>query len=202
MVTFDGVRFNNSQMARTTEDLALSLIDLQRGDEDAFRKLFAEFYTALCLFAKRFVGEGEIAEDIVQEAFLKYWDRHADFDNYYKIKSFLYIVVRHDCLNQIRNNRRSTGTEELALIGTEDFFHYQLMEEETFRILHRAIESLPQQMRHVINFALKGLKNAEIAEKMGISENAVHAYKKAAYKKLKGCLKEYYYWIIILLYFS
>ena len=47
-------------------------------------------YTALCLFAERFLGEREAAADVVQEAFLKYWDRHMDFDNYYKIKSFLF----------------------------------------------------------------------------------------------------------------
>lgn len=186
-------------MERREDDLELSLKD---GDESAFRKLFSEFYTALCLFAKRFVGEGESAEDIVQEAFLKYWDRHADFDNYYQIKSFLYIVVRHDCLNQIRSKRKNIGVAELAVTGSEEFFQYQVMEEETYRILHRSIEMLPPQMRHVINYALEGFKNAEIAQKMAISENAVHAYKKEAYKKLKACLKEHYYLLIILLNFT
>lgn len=189
-------------MERREDDLIVSLKNLKDGDESAFRKLFTEFYTALCLFAKRFVGEGEIAEDIVQEAFLKYWDRHADFDNYYQIKSFLYIVVRHDCLNQIRSKRKNIGVAELAVTGSEEFFQYQVMEEETYRILHRSIEMLPPQMRHVINYALEGFKNAEIAQKMAISENAVHAYKKEAYKKLKACLKEHYYLLIILLNFT
>ena len=48
-------------------------------------------------------------------------------------------------------------------------------------------------MRNVINYALEGLKNADIAQKMGVSENAVHAYKKDAYKRLKESMKDYYY---------
>lgn len=185
-------------MKKTENNETMSLSDLQKGDEEAFRKLFTEFYTSLCLFAKRFVGEEEIAQDIVQEAFLKYWDRHADFDDYHKIKSFLYIVVRHDCLNQLRRTIKNTGTEELAFLGTEDFFHYQVMEEETYRILHHSVESLPPQMRKVIHFTLKGLKNAEIAQEMNISEHAVHAYKKEAYKKLKLSLREHYYLLCLL----
>ena len=87
------------------KDIDIFIDQLQKGDEGAFRVLFDEFYTALCLFAERFLGEREAAADVVQEAFLKYWDRHMDFDNYYKIKSFLYVVVRHDCLNLLRNKR-------------------------------------------------------------------------------------------------
>ena len=71
------------------KDIDIFIDQLQKGDEGAFRVLFDEFYTALCLFAGRFLGEREAAADVVQEAFLKYWDRHMDFDNYYKIKSFL-----------------------------------------------------------------------------------------------------------------
>lgn len=52
-------------------------------------------------------------------------------------------------------------------------------------VFYRAIEHLPPQMRNVINYALEGLKNADIAQKMGVSENAVHAYKKEAYQEIE-----------------
>ena len=53
----------------------------------------------MCLFATRYLGDREEAADVVQETFLKYWNKHTDFDDYRKIKSFLYVVVRHACLN-------------------------------------------------------------------------------------------------------
>lgn len=167
------------------KDIDIFIDQLQKGDEGAFRVLFDEFYTALCLFAERFLGEREAAADVVQEAFLKYWDRHMDFDNYYKIKSFLYVVVRHDCLNLLRNKREDLPVTEDIAIDSDEFFQNQVMEEEAYRVFYRAIEHLPPQMRNVINYALEGLKNADIAQKMGVSENAVHAYKKEAYQEIE-----------------
>ena len=52
----------------------------------------------------------------------------------------------------------------------------------------------------MIKYVLEGLKNAEVAQKMGVSENAVHAYKKEAYKRLKDTMKEHYYLFEIILF--
>ena len=83
-------------------------------------------------------------------------------------------------------------TEDVA-IESDEFFREQVMEEEAYRVFYRSIEELPQQMRNVIQYALEGLKNSEIAEKMGVSDHAVHAYKKEAYKRLKVRMKDHYY---------
>ena len=187
-------------MKRENGDLEAFVGDLQKGDEKAFRILFDEFYVALCLFAVRFMEDREAAADIVQEAFLKYWDRHADFDNYYKIKSFLYVVVRHACLNQLRTKQVKLEITEDIAMDSDEFFQDQVMEEEAYRVFYRAIEHLPPQMRSVIKYVLEGLKNAEVAQKMGVSENAVHAYKKEAYKRLKDTMKEHYYLFEIILF--
>ena len=52
------------------------------------------------------------------------------------------------------------------------------MEEETFRILSEAIEKLPTQMRAIMQLALEGKKNAEIAERLNVSPETVHTLKK------------------------
>ena len=147
------------------KDIDIFINQLQKGDEGAFRVLFDEFYTALCLFGERFLGEREAAADVVQEAFL----------------------------NLLRNKREDLPVTEDIAMDSDEFFHNQVMEEEAYRVFYRAIEHLPPQMRNVINYALEGLKNADIAQKMGVSENAVHAYKKEAYKRLKESMKDYYY---------
>ena len=187
-------------MERKNCDSEVLLRGLRQGDERAFRILFEEFYTALCLFATRFLGDSEAAADVVQEAFLKYWDRHTDFDNYYKIKSFLYVVVRHACLNLLRTKQVKLEITEDIAMDSDEFFQDQVMEEEAYRVFYRAIEHLPPQMRSVIKYVLEGLKNAEVAQKMGVSENAVHAYKKEAYKRLKDTMKEHYYLFEIILF--
>ena len=70
------------------------------------------------------------------------------------------------------------------------------------RIFNHAIDNLPLQMRTVIRYSLDGLKNSEIAEKMGLAEGTIHAYKKEAYRKLKISMREYYYLLPFFLFMS
>ena len=170
---------------------------LKAGDEAAFRVLFDEYYQALCLFAVHYLEDDAEAADVVQESFIKYWDRHAEFDHPGGIRSFLYTVVRNDCLNILRNDKRRR--KQLERMSEELFFRDSLIEEEAFRMLYQAVETLPRQTQRVILLALEGMNNEHIAREMGISENTVHMLKKIAYKKLKGLLREYYYLVTFLL---
>ena len=72
-----------------------------------------------------------------------------------------------------------------------------IVEEETFRILSEAIEKLPTQMRAIMQLALEGKKNAEIAERLNVSPETVHTLKKVAYKKLRAFLTDYYYCLLL-----
>lgn len=170
---------------------------LKAGDEVAFRYLFNEYYQALCLFAVNYLGDDAEGADVVQECFIKYWDRHADFDQLMKIRSFLYTVVRNECLNILRNDKRRR--KSLEGISNELFFRDSLIEEESYRMFYKAVNTLPPQSQRVIQLALDGMNNENIALEMGISENTVHMLKKIAYKKLKMMLREYYYLIFIIL---
>ena len=184
------------------KDNGILLEQLQQGNERAFQVLFEEFYASLCLFANRYLKNREEAADVVQETFLKYWHQHADFDNYKKIKSFLYVVVRNACLNILREQSLHVHVSEMWIQESEREFKNQVMEEEIHRIFNHAIDDLPPQMKSVIHYALDGLKNSEIAEKMNITEGTVHAYKKEAYKKLRTQMNEYYYLLSIILFLS
>lgn len=170
---------------------------IKKGDQQAFKVLFNEFYVSLCVFAENFVNDEALAADCAQEAFVSLWKKHEDFDNIYKLKSFLYKVVRNSCLNYIRNNR--TVCKELVNLESEQFFRDKLIEEESYRIFYNAIETLPGQTQKVIKLSLEGLKNAEIAEQLEVAPSTIHTLKKIAYKRLKAILKEHYYLIHIFL---
>ena len=163
----------------------------------AFRHLFDGYYQALCLFAVNYLGDDAEAADVVQEGFIKYWAHRTDFDRLMKICSFLYTVVRNNCLNILRNDRR----RQKYLEETKDelFFRDTLIEEEAYRMFYQAVETLPRQTRQVIQLALDGLDNRHIALEMGISENTVHMLKKIAYRKLKVMLREYYFLVFLFL---
>lgn len=84
----------------------ISVERLKAGDEMAFRHLFDDYYQALCLFAVDYLGDDAEAADVVQECFIKYWAHRTEFDHLMKIRAFLYTVVRNNCLNILRNDRR------------------------------------------------------------------------------------------------
>lgn len=170
---------------------------IKAGDEQALRLLFDKYYQALCLFAVHYLGNDAEAADVVQECFIKYWDRREDFDEFLKIRSFLYTVVRNDCLNIIRNDERRR--KRLEGLADEQYFRDSLVEEESYRLFYQAVDTLPRQTRRVIYLALEGLNNEDIASQMEISVHTVHMLKKIAYKKLRSLLHDYYYLILLFL---
>lgn len=175
---------------------------LQQGEERAFKELFEAFYPSLCLFAGHYLGDESEAGDVVQESFLKYWNRHGDFNSFAQIKSFLYVVVQHACLNLIRDQRRHTSLNDVSNENALTVFHDYLIEEEAHRIFNLAIDHLPLQLRTVIQYTLEGLKTSEIALEMNITESTVTTYKKEAYKRLRISLKEHYYLLTILFFWD
>ena len=163
-------------------------------NERAFKNLFDEFYQALCVFASTYLKNDALAADIVQEGFVKFWIKRDGFDNYFKVKSFLYTMVRNDCLNYIRDHK--LRREDLSVLESVEFYTDTLVEEEAYRMFYNAVESLPHQTSQVILLSLDGLKNREIAGQLGIAESSVHTLKKIAYKKLREILREYYYLVL------
>ena len=75
-------------------------------------------------------------------------------------------------------------------LESTELFNQQVIEEDTFNLLYREIEKLPKSAKKIMLLALKGLKNKEIAETLGISENTVKTQKKIAYSKLKDKLSK------------
>lgn len=177
--------------------MGLSIEKIRQGDERAFKELFDAYYQALCVFATTYLRDDTLAADIVQECFVKFWRHRAGFNDTFNIKSFLYAMVRNQCLNSIRDNKLIR--EDLSVVMSEEFYTETLIEEEAYRMFYEAVNALPAQTRQVIQLALDGLKNSEIAERLGVAESSVHTLKKIAYKKLRVALKDYYYLVFIFL---
>ena len=73
------------------------------------------------------------------------------------------------------------------------------IEEETYQLVHKAVEQLPKQSCKIIQLSLQGYSNQEIADQLNISINSVRTLKQSAYKKLRGILKEHFYLLPLML---
>ena len=174
------------------------IADIRRGNKQAFKKLFDDYYPILCVFASHYIEDKEVCKDIAQDVLLAYWERKEDFDNILKVKSFLYTVTRNKCLNHLKHEQLDIPN----FSGQEEFdsgFEAAIIEQETFHMVRKAVEELPTQMRNIILYSMKGLKNHEIADKLQIAEGTVHTLKKFAYRKLRESLKGINYTLLLFL---
>ncbi len=149
-----------------------------------FEKFYREFFPSLCVFAFKYTQEDDVARDICQDAFLYVWKKKIVFEANDSAKSYLFKYVRNRSLNYLRN-KHNQNEKLLKLAVTEEYFRDTLIETEAYEILYKAVVLLPKQGQRVIKLTLDGLKNHEIAEQMGISENTVKTIKKQAYKTLR-----------------
>lgn len=164
---------------------------IHRGDRKAFRQVFDHFFNALAAFGYKYVNDIEIAEDLVQESMISFWEKRQDFENIAAVKSFLYTSVRNKALNHIKHEQVKKKHEPSLQYAMESdqYFSAHVIEEEVFNSLYVEINELPKAARAIMLLALNGLKNPEIAEELGISVNTVKTQKKIGYSKIKEKLE-------------
>lgn len=154
-------------------------------------ELFRYNYRPLCLYALHYLGDSDMAEDVVQECFAALWEKLEAGMAVANRRAYLYMTVRNRCLDQLR--RKGMQTESLkpydtyGIIDDDDAQERSQIEAR----LWTAIDSLPEKCREVFLMSKRdGLKYEEIATELGISENTVRNQISKALKVLKdGAIK-------------
>lgn len=154
--------------------------------------LFKSYFGRLSYFAFQFVNDKDIANDLVQDAFVAYLDCKNDISNHPDvIKGFLYKSVKNSSLNYLK---RQKVQERYFSLRDEDIFENEkvlekMIEAEVIANLHKAILQLPKSCRNVFLLAYyEGLSNPQISEKLNISINTVRNHKQNGLKLLRSQL--------------
>ena len=176
-----------------TEDRELYL-KLRDGDEKAFQFLFRKYYSAMCHFANQFLADHEVAEEIVQEMFVKLWEKRSVLNIETSVKHYLFRSVRNHCLNHIQHEKIKKQYANKVLesaaqeIDPDDFF----LEVDLIKRIEKSIESLPPKRREIFRLSREqGMKYKEIAETLDISVKTVEAQMGLALKYLREELKDF-----------
>jgi RNA polymerase sigma-70 factor (ECF subfamily) len=159
---------------------------VSRGDEKAFEQLYALYFPRLYTFALKIIADSGLAKDVVQSVFIKLWETHGSFQLKYP-EAFLYRMVRNASLNYVRHlkvveNLKSQVKnqylgEELYYIDMVGNEPYILIEEELQQKVIEVMSSLPDKCRQVFRMSrIDGLKNQEIADRLGISLKTVEKH--------------------------
>src|SRR5439155_18603577 len=134
-----------------------------------WKRCFCEIAPGLLLFARQWVHSAADAEDIVQEAFVRFWRRNHRIDN----RALLYSAVRSAALDLIRRDQRRSRREiEVFADASRSVEPEFEAGDDSQRELAAAVDDLPRDQREVLVMKVwNELTFAEIAETLGISQN-------------------------------
>ena len=169
-------------------------MEVKSTNRDDFRKVYDANYTLLMQVVMHIVYNQEIAEDLVQEAFERFYVKNISFPTMDEAKYWLLRVSKNLALNHIRRNKREIQLVEKVkkLPGeTVNFFDSSkaVIEEEDRRNVREAVNSLPENLRSVIQLKeYSGLDYKAIGKVLGISETNVKVRVHRARKKLEEIL--------------
>jgi len=166
---------------------------LKRGDEPAFEQVFRRYYKHLYAIGIKFLKNPELAEDAVQDIFLKLWDQRDALKEDGCIKGFL--AMRNHVLNVIRNDHRAIW-EYLSGPLEETFFENStantLQLQEYKAITEQGLKQLPPQQEKIFRMrAFSGMDNDQVAKQLSISVTTVKCQFSQATKSLKDYLSKH-----------
>jgi RNA polymerase sigma-70 factor, ECF subfamily len=175
---------------------ASALERLRDGDDDAFEMIFRTWYAPLVRFATPLLRDAARAEEVVQDAMLELWRRRATVDVSGTPQAWLFRVVRNRALNVVRHEaitqraapalRVMLHLAEDALAGDSDA---AVREAELHAAIAAAVDGLPPRTREVFLLSRRdGLRQTEIAARLGVSVKAVEARITHALRELRAAL--------------
>ena len=151
------------------------------------RPVLRSWARRLLLFARRWTNCRADAEDVVQEAFVRFWRRRHSIEN----RALLYSAVRSTALDRLRSEQRRARREAaVALDGAEHVEPSFAARDEGQQLLAAAVERLPNEQREVVIMKIwNELTFAEIANILEISQNTAASRYRYALGALRKALQ-------------
>ncbi len=168
------------------------VIRLKAGETEAFGELYERYRPRVYRFAFKLLRDGDQAEDIVQETFLKAQRAIQTLHESGSLLSWLFTITRNEVFNQLRKTR-SNGRARVEGVWENETPLDEAMEAETVEIVQMMIAQLKPNYKEVVLLReYERLSYAQIAEVTGDSEGAVKARLFKARKALVKKLEPYF----------
>lgn len=167
-----------------------------RIDMQEVERLFRSEHKKLCNTANRIVNDRDASQDIVQEVFIKFWNKRHELKIETSATAYLLKAVINTCLNYLESNKRQfklredISTDHIA--GLADQESKDLEDKELQARLEMAIEKLPPKCKTIFVLCkYEGMKYQQVADHLSISLKTVENQMGIALQKLREDLKDY-----------
>ncbi len=179
------------------------LLRVAKGDEDAYKHVFRQYWPRVYSVALLFAKAPEVAEDAAQDVFAQLWVKRELLADVKEFRAYLFTSAKNLILNKLRG-RVFTGTvnEYLQEYFADSFADpaAKLELKESSQIIEDGINQLTPQQQKVFRLSrFQGLSHAEIAEATGLSPRTVKNYMVSAILSLRNYLDKYSGSVVIFL---
>ena len=171
------------------------IVRLKNGDQTAFELIFHFYYPGLVIYSAQFLKDRAEAEEVVQDFFVRLWQKHQHLIPADSLKNYLFSSVRNGSLNVLKHKK----IEEKYLKEMLDLTAHHLAYDPDLYVVSElqekiksGIDGLPEQCRKIfIMNRIQGIKNEDIALELEISKRTVETQISKALKLLRVLLKDY-----------
>lgn len=152
-----------------------------RNESEHFSNTYKSHYKRLCAYAYQFVSDHYTAEDIVQNSFLKLWERNQKIDFSYGLTSLLYTVVRRTSIDYLNKKKdEPQAREALEMLSKENTIN-EMIYSETLVEIYRISKYLPEKYGSIFRrLFIEGKKHSEVASELNITEGNLRMQKSRA----------------------
>lgn len=180
--------------------------DISKWDDQCMQAFIKENAAVFRVFALRYISDPDAADDLLQEAYMKFWLRRNTIGVVNSPRNYFFSVLKN-LISDRRNIYARQAGESLEQHDTdmpdEGNFLLNILEAESSALIARAVMQLSPQSRKVILMTLEERQMQEIAETLGITVNTVKTIKYRALKRLSELLsREDFFILLLLCYFS
>ncbi len=180
-------------MVKTATDLADLLARVSNGDRAAFVSVYQATSAKLYGIVLRILGRRDLADEVLQEVYVKVWERAGDFDRSQASPiSWMAAIARNRALDEVRRKRpialddapEALNAADPGLLASDKVVH----SEDAIR-LERCLQGLEADKQAMVRLAyLEGWSREQLAQRYGAPVSTIKTWLHRSLKQLKDCL--------------
>lgn len=171
-----------------------SFESIKKGDIKSYEALFRAYYKPLLIYSERIVSDTDDANEIVQDIFLKLWEKRKNLEIKTSVNSYLYRAVYNNSLQLLKRKKLDLKYKQYKFHQSNESISpsENMIATELNHKIGLLLEQLPDNCKRIFRMSrFQGLKYQEIADELAISIKTVEANMTKALKFFRENLAEY-----------
>ena len=147
---------------------------MKKGTRKEFENLYRQHYQKVLRLCLGYVsGDKDLAQDLLQESFIKVWEHWDNFKGTSSRSTWLYRITVNTCLQELRMHKKYKKAPEETLKNYEATEETSLKKEKQFSQLYACMSKLNKENQTILLLELEQIPQEEIAQIIGIKYNAL-----------------------------